>query len=61
MMTPPPTRTKGGGSKDDCPVCGKPKKDHSFTQLKECWHKAKGYEPDSYRPDKPYRKGTDAV
>jgi len=39
----------------DCPMCGKPKKDHSFKQLKECWHKAKGYEPNSYKPEKRYK------
>ena len=62
MMAPTPTVTTGGGrDKKNCPICGKPKKDHSFIQLKECWHKAKGYEPSSYRPDKPYRKGHDAV
>ena len=62
MMSPPPTKTTGGGDdKKKCPSCGKPYKDHSFTQLKECWHKAKGYEPSSYKPDPRYKKGTDAV
>ena len=46
---------------DCCKVCGRPQKDHSIIESKECWHKGKGYEPESYRPAPPYQKGTDAV
>jgi|TARA_B100001245_G_C22889881_1_gene428467 hypothetical protein len=47
--------------KKQCGVCDKPYIDHNFKQLKECWHKAKGYHPEAYTPDPKYKKGMDSV
>lgn len=47
--------------KKRCGVCDKPYIDHNFKQLKECWHKAKGYHPKAYTPDPKYKKGMDSV
>ena len=46
--------------KKRCDVCGKLYTEHGFQQLKECWHKAKGYHPEDYKPDPAYRKGRDS-
>ena len=48
--------------KKRCGVCDKLYKDHDFQQLKECWHKTKGYNPDESMSDRyvdpVYRKDT---
>mgnify|MGYP001165202337 FL=1 len=58
-MAPPAKNKTGGDAKDFCNICGQLYKEHSFAQLRECWHKARGYAPDQYKPDPRYQKGMD--